>query len=259
MKPILFNTEMVKAILDGRKTVTRRLVKPQPFVSCKGLENECKHETGFFDTGANDWACRKSGCGVMMNGKSIYHAPYQVGDILYVRETWCDPTPDHDMYPILYKADFPQYYSSEETEWGGELTLTGNEYKWCPSIHMPKEAARTFLRVKDIRVERLQDMDHDAPAKEGIRGYTKDGELYKYAVSDDWWIDYHRKHKKEFRGTYWQDMPKNPTIAFSYLWNSTIPKKSPSDMYEHGWKANPWVWVIEFERCENSKLLEGRE
>lgn len=228
MKPILFNTEMVKAILDGRKTVTRRLVKSK---------NRLKQIDNYNEGYQGRYTMTNMIDGIPKEFTEMAYPPYQVGDILYVRETWQCLNPCSDK-EYVYKASCDVDFASDIG-------------KWFPSIHMPKEAARIFLRVKDVRVERLQDMDHDAPAKEGIRGYTKDGELYKYAVSDDWWIDYHRKHKKEFRGTYWQDMPKNPTIAFSYLWNSTIPKKDPGDMYQYGWKANPWVWVIEFERCEN--------
>lgn len=119
--------------------------------------------------------------------------------------------------------------------------------KWHPSIHMPKEAARIWLKCTDVRVERLQEITEIGAKAEGIRGYTKDGNLYKYAVTDDWWIDYHNKHKEIVTGTWWQDMPRTAKDAFSYLWNSTI-KKSDLDLY--GWNANPWVWTIEYERCE---------
>lgn len=235
MKPILFNTEMVKAILDGRKTVTRRLVKRTP-------SNDEPHGYGFwreFNERDNTWYIKDytHSCTWWPENEYLQRfGKYKAGDILYVRETWQCLNPYSDK-EYVYKASCDVDFASDIG-------------KWCPSIHMPKEAARIFLRVKDVRVERLQDMDHDSPAKEGIRGYTKDGNLYKFAVSDDWWMDYHRTHKKEFGGTYWQDMPKNPTIGFSYLWNSTIPKKDPEDMYKYGWKANPWVWVYEFERTD---------
>lgn len=238
MKPILFNTEMVKAILDGRKTVTRRIMKIQPW-DCSDIGCKEHRISNFFQDAPYEFACEICGCGVGPSGHSTFVSYVKVGDILYVRETWQCLNPYSDK-EYVYKASCDKDFASDIG-------------KWLPSIHMPKEAARIFLRIKDVRVERLQDMPFDAPIKEGIRGYTKDGDLYKFAVSDDWWMDYHRAHKKEFRGTYWQDMPKNPTIAFSYLWNSTIPKKDPCDMYKYGWKANPWVWVIGFERISKEE------
>ncbi len=146
MKPILFNTEMVRAILDGRKTVTRRVVKPQPDKDMKKIAKSLWH--GYFDIGF----------------PRTYHAPYRPGDILYVRETWkqavCDPAGGGyaltDLY--LYKAD-------------ESIDTTGMdvENRWHPSIHMPKEAARLFLRVTNVRVERLQDIDDEDVVSEGMK------------------------------------------------------------------------------------------
>ena len=139
-KPILFNTEMTKAILNGRKTCTRRAIKL---------------DLGLADTDKNDSSYLK-----IPNEYGDYHdakdlCRYQVGDYLYIRETWCKVGEDVDsiffedsgaMYngQVLYRAD------------GIDLTDIG---KWRPSIHMPKSAARIFLKVTDVRVERLQDID----------------------------------------------------------------------------------------------------
>ena len=247
--PILFNPDMVRAILDGRKTVTRRLVKVSPYYphfyklhnnsdgKITGTKNRLfagfyKDEQIFYIDGEKHIDA------------VYYQAPYQPGDTLYVRETWCGWYLPHGEWAYRYKA----------TEPNGNRVPTGPEYDdefaekpWRPSIHMPREAARIWLKVTDVRVERLQDITEDGAEKEGIRAYTKDDKLYKYAVTDDWWIDYHRKHKKQFYGTFWQDMPKTPKEAFMYLWNSTIKK---SDLDRYGWDANPLVWRIEFERCE---------
>ena len=223
IKPILFNTEMVRANLDGRKSCIRRLVKgfvpddaiwgytaftPKGYISCRG-------------TFADGY------------GEKFFKRPYQPGEIIYVRETW-----DKERY--MYRAD----YSDTEKFYQGGKEI---EMKWHPSIRMPKEAARIWLKCTDVRVERLQEITESGAKAEGIRGYTKDGNLYKFAVTDDWWIDYHNKHKEIVTGTWWQDMPRTAKDAFSYLWNSTI-KKSDLDLY--GWNANPWVWTIEYERCE---------
>ena len=225
IKPILFNTEMVRANLDGRKSCIRRLVKgfvpddaiwgytaftPKGYISCRG-------------TFADGY------------GEKFFKLPYQPGDIIYVRETWYK-----GLERYMYRAD----YSDTEKFYQGGKEI---EMKWYPSIHMPKEAARIWLKCTDVRVERLQEITESGAKAEGIRGYTKDGNLYKYAVTDDWWIDYHNKHKEIVTGTWWQDMPRTAKDAFSYLWNSTI-KKSDLDLY--GWNANPWVWTIEYERCE---------
>lgn len=229
IKPILFNTEMVRANLDGKKSCTRRIVKPQPTNEIQCPLGICtdgdKSEIGKFAFSSHEYG-----------GKMIFcKPPYQPEDILYVRETW-----HKDKYRYIYRADY------QDTE---KFYRNGKEVKikWKPSIRMPKEATRIWLKVTDVRVERLQEITESGAKAEGIRGYTKDGNLYKYAVTDDWWIDYHNKHKEIVTGTWWQDMPRTAKDAFSYLWNSTI-KKSDLDLY--GWNANPWVWTIEYERCE---------
>lgn len=230
VKPILFNTEMVKAILEGKKTCTRRVIKPQPTYNTR---------SGFSWKGyayGTDLTQTKDGAAYNF----LINAPYQLGDVLYVRETWCAlPVNEaghmrgHSVY--YYKAD-------------RDLRPEGWRGNWHPSIHMPKEAARIWLRVTGVRVERLQDITEVQAQAEGIRGYSKDGNLYKYAVTDDWWIDFHNKHRKSFfGGTWWQDMPRTAKDAFSYLWNSTIKN---SDINLYGWDANPFVWAIEFEWCE---------
>lgn len=192
-KPILFNTEMVRAIQDGRKTVTRRVAFPNTDLH----EFRCKkYPNGWWFRGsvAKDW---ESICNFI---KTICPYKYKVGDILYVRETWCRYDEDHiiDGIRYAYKANATSESERMRKEFG---------YKWRPSIHMPKEAARIFLRVTNVRVERLQDIDDDGVIAEGLK----------------------------------------IGAPFDELWDSTI-KKSDRDMY--GWAANPWVWVIEFERVE---------
>ncbi len=220
--PILFNTDMVRAILEGRKTVTRRRIK--------GCVIGPKQEINQNSRGQFELYNITPRCGIRQG--IILKQPFQPGDILYVRETFAEWTGGY-----VYRA------------WTEPFAQPGQTavMKWTPSIHMPKEAARIFLKVKDVRVERLQDITEEQAKAEGIREYAKDGKLWKYAVTDDWWIELHRKHRKSFIGSWWQDMPRTAKEAFSYLWNSTIKK---SDLDKYGWDANPWVWVIEFERCE---------
>lgn len=196
-KPILFNTEMVKAILAGRKTVTRRVERRQPSVSLQSTEYECRHESGFFDAGENDWACRKCGHGIGINGHSVFRSPYQLGDIMYVRETWFN-VDGEDWY--AFKAD-----NDENVTYA----------PWKPSIHMPKDAARIFLKVTGVRFERLQDINVNDLEKEGI--------LFNKAY----------------------DKTQSMLLHFIRLWDSTI-NEHYFEKYE--WYANPYVWVIEFEK-----------
>lgn len=193
IKPILFNTEMVRAILDGRKTCTRRIVKdgipddamwgytaftPKGYISCRGV-----YADGY--------------------GEGFFKLPYQPGDILYVRETWG--------HPISLNSDKQYVFRADKI---AESGFKNDSHIWHPSIHMPKKVARIWLNVTNVRVERLQDMTDDDAEAEGCFDYT------------------------------------STALGFPDVWDSTI-KKSNLDSY--GWDANPWVWVIEFERCEKPK------
>lgn len=211
IKPILFNTEMVRAILDGRKSCTRRIVKPQweECQNCKYVHNEY-----IYDNLAENVYCASCGYPLVPERR----APYQPGDTIYVRETWCDDRQ-------FTREDTPGRYFYKASEEDG-FTV-----KWHPSIHMPKEAARIWLKVTDVRVERLQEITPKDAENEGV------GNLFY----ED--IGYSEKN-------YGTEVDKEYGIAreqFAWLWESTIKK---SDLDRYGWDANPWVWVIEFERCE---------
>lgn len=199
IKPILFNTEMVQAILDGRKSCTRRLVK--------FLSGENPRWTGYIKDGL-----------MLYNGKNepcIRKAPYQPGDILYVRETW--------------KKAPNGYYYYEDWQRNDIADIT----KWKPSIHMPKEAARIWLKVMNVRVERLQEITEEQACMEGTDPW--DEACYE---NNGW----HPTFSDPDSGG-----DPNMIDGFHKLWNSTIKK---SDLDRYGWDANPWVWVIEFERCK---------
>lgn len=188
IKPILFNTKMVRAILDGRKDATRRIVKgfipddavwgytaftPKGYISCRG-------------TFADGY------------GEKFFKLPCESGDILYVRETW--------------KKAPNGYYYYEDWQKDDIADVT----KWKPSIHMPKEAARIWLKVTNVRVERLQEITEVQAQAEGCNSGLLTGACTARGQFED-------------------------------LWNSTVKK---SDLDRYGWDASPWVWVIEFERCE---------
>ena len=204
IKPILFNTEMVRAILDGRKTCTRRIVKPQP--------------TAHY-------------------GAQCIKPPYQPGDILYVRETWerfecwnCEGDergncPKEPKKSVLDKTCGCYMYRATDE-------ISGDA-KWHPSIHMPKEAARIWLKVTDVSVERLQEITEEQACMEGTDPW--DEACYE---NNGW----HPTFSDPDSG----GVP-NMIEGFHKLWNSTIKK---SDIDRYGWNANPYVFVIEFERCD---------
>ena len=201
IKPILFNTEMVRAILDGRKTCTRRLVSSRQFLGM--LPDKCKKAApDEFLKGKRMMFkpyCDMTDAELIM---TAYKAPYEPGDILYVRETWKKAPNGYYYYETWQRADI------------------ADVMKWKPSIHMPKEAARIWLKVTDVRVERLQEITAESALTEGADKYI------------------------HANGTLNEDQT---ITSFIGIWNSTIKK---SDLDRYGWDASPWVWVIEFERCE---------
>lgn len=195
MKPILFNTEMVKAILDGRKATTRRVIKPQPvkFVEVSnGLLAGCRCDNLYPDYGGRLIKC-----------------PYEKGDILYVRETFCS----------AYDGEAYFYFADKCTNREQKKLLDYDDVCWRPSIHMPKEAARIFLKVTEVRAERLQDIDDEGAKSEGAN----------------------------INAGFEEKMRQGAIDRFAEIWNSTVKK---SDLGNYGWNANPWVWVISFERSE---------
>lgn len=203
IKPILFNTEMVLAILDGRKSCTRRLVKPQP----QGYFEVSEEPLYIYDTDGKQ-------------GKIT--PPYQPGDILYVRETF------------IQAAAHIFWYKADDKPWMSKDLL------WKPSIHMPKEAARIWLKVKNVRVERLQEMKPVDVIKEGA-----------YPDCWDCLNTYEESGSQCCYGTEEQcSQCDGVMMEWEKLWNSTIKN---SDLNCYGWDANPWVWVIEFERCKKPK------
>ncbi len=194
MKPILFNTEMVRAILEGRKTVTRRAMKPQPELVGR-----------FWVFGDARWSDTVRTV-TPLPGHTLYNrAPYRCGDILWVRETWAKDIDGE----FVYRTDYGTT---------GDDSFPPSMFKWRPSIHMPREAARVFLRVIDVRAEQLQNITLEDIKREGIRQEGGD------RIED--WLGKPRKR--------WID-----------TWNGTI---KPKELAAYGWSADPWVWRIRFER-----------
>lgn len=215
--PILFNTEMVRAILDGRKDATRRIVKgfipddavwgytaftPKGYISCRV-------------TFADGY------------GEKFFKLPCEPGDILYVRETWehfecccCEGDEHGNCYrepqqSALNKSCGCYMYRATDEIYG--------DARWHPNIHMPKEAARIWLKVTNVRVERLQEITIDGIRNEGISSMAVHAGDMEIALKE------------------WKN-----------LWNSTIKK---TDLDSYGWEANPYVFVIEFIRIDKPEEI----
>lgn len=227
MKPILFSTPMVQAILDDRKTQTRRIT---------GLEDINKHPDDYILEGFSS-ANPKRVFGALFRHKSglmvFIPCPYgEVGGILWIREKFRlqeafefdgETTPEH----YWYYATTPDIVKCSDNE-----EYPKDDWKWKPSIHMPKAACRIWLQIIDIRIERLQKITEEDAIAEGVYFYgTEDSETddYKNYLYDDKGNcdDFGVKTAKESFQTLWQKI------------NS-----------EDSWNQNPWVWVIELKRVE---------
>ncbi len=208
----------IPMLLDERRTVTRRVIKQQIDVcpSCKHMNVDY-----IYDEIAQNIYCAR--CGNPFN--PVQKPPYQPGDILYVRERFCKGTieygeePDGRAVPYVSQCAEDDGFIPYEYCLRNDIGIEG--VIWRPSIHMPKEASRIWLKVTDVRVERLQDTTSQIKYPHG-----KDNTIIREGF----------KH----------------TCDFITGWNSTLKK---SDLNRYGWDANPWVWVIEFERCEKPESV----
>lgn len=215
---------MVRAVRDRRKTATRRAIKkyipddaifgytaftPKGYISCRGT-----WEDGY--------------------GEKFFKLPCQKGDILYIRETW-GKIGDIPHWQEYFRSNSHPVNPEEYIYKADNVKVSGilPEIKWRPSIHMPKEAARIWLNVTDVRVDKLHKITNEQILKEGISKETVDHCMAQFPEATEEWI--HAAH--------W--------LPFSDLWNSTV--KKDFDLYS--WGANPWVWVIEFEQCEKPEEI----
>jgi hypothetical protein len=233
IKPILFNTEMVRAILDGRKTCTRRVIKPQPqsglCYTYAGSHKDCIGKWTYPNRGAHKLWGEEYKLPENIKDEELskrWNPPYHTDDILYVRETWSEGYEDGT---YIYRA-------SDKLA-GLPTFKESSKLIYHPSIHMPKEAARIWLKVTNVRVERLQEMKPVDVIKEGA-----------YPDCLDCLNTYGESGSQCCYGTEEQcSQCDEVMMEWEKLWNSTIKK---ADLGSYGWSANPWVWVIEFERCE---------
>lgn len=226
-RPILFSAPMVRAILEGRKTVTRRAIKIQPHIDASG--NFCVGSSNYGQDGYSKPVTKH-----FVNGCCPYGKP---GDRLWVRETfallgnedgccidWQDNLVKGDERGAarIYRASCPpgDYGLNQipaKAEWKPDTEAMEYDGAWRPSIHMPRWASRILLEITDVRVERLQDITCEQAAAEGVHR----GPLREWCASDEGGACH-----------------KYPVPAFRDLWQSV----------GGNWDANPWVWVVEFKR-----------
>lgn len=232
-RPILFNTEMVNAVVEGRKTQTRRIIKPQPVF---------KEGTGFHWKGAmygigSDYA-------ETVSNFTNYSCPVgRVGDRLWVRETFCMGRIEEDDNPFLWPK--PLYVDNYEGQDAYPIykqmvvkeNIVHEDVIWSPSIHMPRSASRIMLEITKIRVERLNDISEKDAIAEGVEpvvvpdnipvegGYTRDNR--------EMWKGY-KNHARAYRDT--------AKDSFMSLWQEIYGTQS--------WDSNEWVWVVEFKRID---------
>lgn len=236
---MIFNGEMVRAILDGRKTQTRRIMKVQPDTPEFGLrriiESSIANEIGMYF-----WS-QKDARGIKARSKQ-FSCPFgDVGDRIWVRETWgvvsheldedgrIQPwRPDrpataiHEMpFGNGYYTGHAIYAADGDFTWGDDDGYEDGRSCWKPSIHMPRAACRMLLEITGVRVERLNSISQEDAQAEGME---LTGWRPTYSDPDS-------------GGEVW-----TPYDNFAQLWESIYGEES--------WKANPWVWVIEFKRIE---------
>ena len=251
-RPIIFSGEMVKAILDRKKTMTRRVVKSNfinhykhAHIIRQSTDKKREGKAYFYDTPV----------GSMVLSSQLVNNPYgKVGDRLWVRETWA-PVNSCGESALAYKADNEIICLSENEEfldeygtlnytdprlakyafadWADDL-VNGVEGAWKSPITMPRWASRILLEITDIRVERLQDISEADAVKEGIKEFrincSRDGIKTAYR-------DYSDVHNDVVT-------LNNPTASFRTLWDTLNAKKG------YPWSSNPWVWVVEFKVVE---------
>lgn len=205
-KPIMFNSQMVRAIQGGAKTQTRRIVKgyiPRDAqfgfdIFTRDAWTDCIACRGYFDGG--------------QYGEKFFKLPYMKGDELYVRESYA---PDYydGLTPGIYNGGNRNLYKADHPEWD-DLSVADRP-AWIPAVHMPKKDARIWLLVKSITVQRLQAITEEDAQREGAN--------YEISFCDQ----------------------RTARHRFAAIWNQTI---KAADRWRYAWNANPFVWVMEFER-----------
>jgi len=226
-RPILFSGPMVKAILEGRKTQTRRVMRRQPDAVERFKQGEVTVNTNakfaILRCYKNPKGFKKCASGWFAD--ATYKTPFSefsVGDRLWVRETFMDLSgtgvehrdSEGKLQKYAYSADCPKGSHGDELRKDFGL-------KWKPSIHMPRFASRILLEITNIRVERLNSISCADAAKEGLHQLPATG---RYVINEG--------------DQYFGGASSNPVEVFSWLWEDISGSGS--------WEKNPWVWVVEF-------------
>lgn len=229
-RPIIFSAPMVRAILEGRKSQTRRIVKaPIDFLGAGGSKGEDWNDPRYW--GWEDLE-NPSHFGVLSRypekGDWSIRCPYGVpGDRLWVRETWSQDHRDfYPSFPIVYRADgYPAEWEIENGTIESPEVGRRFPFKWRSSMFMPRWASRITLEVTDVRVERLQNISEADAEAEGIQPFERCAgqSVYRWHGVDS-------------------PLAANPVSAYATLWESINGKDS--------WDANPWIWALSFKRIE---------
>ncbi len=212
-RPILFSGPMVRAILEGRKTVTRRVIKPQPYLEMDGeiINQGGPGEIQYGPEWIPVWPHGHRFAGRML---SWAQCPYGLpGDRLWVRETWREAMTEDGHRCCAYRADGSYQCGKRQPPDADRIC------NWRASIHMPRWASRITLEVVDTRPERLQDITEEDAKREGVV-----------------WVEKREPGQDKFEPCARE--------SFEMLWDSINPK--------HPWASNPWVWRIEFKRVEEA-------
>lgn len=228
-RPVLFNGDMVRAILDGRKTQTRRVMKTQPSAnfSPMNMALELDYTARWFTPGVVDkdgylQPAKKQMFGVADEDEGYACPLGAVGDRLWVRETWQAIHDSLDEFGYVDERTYaPSILKEKDSYWHtvfaesyGEENREDRGFPWRPAIHMPRWASRILLEITSVRVKRLQDISEEDAKAEGVapsaHAITPPEAIYR--------------------------------VGFLNLWCSIYGEES--------WQANPWCWVIEFRRME---------
>lgn len=229
-RPILFSGPMVRALIDGSKTQTRRIVRPRPWTTGNYFASgEYLTDLGYEGSRGQFWAGFRHPTMEPDSSALFEKSPYgPLGDRLYVRETWAQPTA-LDPGPTVYRADYPACVLPDF-----ENIPPVNEITWKPSIHMPRALSRLTLEVTGVRVERLTEISEDDAIAEGIE------KIDTTECGNAVWKAYDAP-----------DCGKGylaPSYSYMTLWNSiNAARDAPRGL---GWDTNPWVWVVEFKRID---------
>lgn len=227
-RPILFSAPMVRALLDGRKTQTRRLLEPNSHIM-SAHRVEC--------IGGKWYACE------FADRRWPLRLPYAVGDRLWVREAWRFQLE----YDDLKGSDLPQMRSLVEYDLEVRQHGSREAGRYRHARFMPRFASRLTLIVTDVRVQRLQDVSEGDALAEGLAALTKDRRLVKYGIPDSEGLPGANDH-----GWPWAAGRLTPILAYADLWDSLHNKAGTR------WADNPWIVAVTFEvhRC-NIDVLEA--